>query len=171
MHQNNSSEFYLKNNWIPNYDIFTYSGWALKDKIKTNDQILDIGCGYNLFKEHFGSRIYGIDPYNNKADQLISWEDYRLHKEFNVFFILGSFNFGDEKYVESQIAKLSNDTKTGDRIYWRQNPGIYRIENKEVNLYPWTLDKNKEWANKYNFTINELLEDTGYRIYAEWIRN
>ena len=107
MHQNNSSEFYLKNNWIPNYDIFTYSGWALKDKIKTNDQILDIGCGYNLFKEHFGSRIYGIDPYNNKADQLISWEDYKLHKEFNVFFILGSFNFGDEKYVESQIAKLS----------------------------------------------------------------
>ena len=88
-----------------------------------------------------------------------------------MFFILGSFNFGDEKYVESQIAKLSNDTKTGDRIYWRQNPGIYRIENKEINLYPWTLDKNKEWANKYNFTIKELLEDTGDRIYAEWIRN
>tara|TARA_B100000965_G_C19253222_1_gene609689 strand:- start:94 stop:609 length:516 start_codon:yes stop_codon:yes gene_type:complete len=171
MHQNNSSEFYLNHNWTPNYDIFTYSGWALKDKIKTKDQILDIGCGYNLFKEHFGSRIYGIDPYNIKADQLITWEDYKLHKEFNVFFILGSFNFGDENYVESQIAKLSNDTKTGDRIYWRQNPGIYRIENKEVNLYPWTLDKNKEWANKYNFTINELLEDTGDRIYAEWTRN
>ena len=48
---------------------------------------------------------------------------------------------------------------------------LYRIENKEVNLYPWTLDKNKEWANKYNFTIDKLLEDTGDRIYAEWIKN
>ena len=28
------SEIYLKNNWIPNYDIFTYPGWALKDKIQ-----------------------------------------------------------------------------------------------------------------------------------------
>ncbi len=178
MHQNNSYIFYKNNDWKVNYDNFPLSGWALIDKIKEDDQILDIGCGYNLFKEHFDNRIYGIDPYNDKADELITWEDYKLHKEFNVFFILGSFNFGDEKYVESQIAKLSNDTKKGDRIYWRQNPGIYRIEDKEVNLYPWTLDKNKEWANKYNFTINELKNEVkqnsmgpGARIYAEWIRN
>ena len=67
----------------------------------------------------FSSRIYGIDPYNNKADQLISWEDYKLHKEFNVFFILGSFNFGDEKY-RSQIKII----KRYYRIYWRQNRNI-----------------------------------------------
>ena len=35
----------------------------------------------------------------------------------------------------------------------------------EVNLYPWTLDKNKEWANKYNFTIKELLEDVCDNIF------
>ena len=75
-------------NWQPDYTKFKYSGWALLDKIKEDDQILDIGCGYNLFKKHFGNRLYGIDPANNKADQVIAWEDYKPHKEFNVFFIL-----------------------------------------------------------------------------------
>ena len=165
---------YFADNWQPDYTKFKYSGWALLDKIKEDDQILDIGCGYNLFKKHFGNRLYGIDPANNKADQVIAWEDYTPHKEFNVFFILGSINFGDEKYVDSQIAKLSRETKTGDRIYWRQNPGIGDHPwkgVKEVQFYPWTFNKNKEWADKYDFTINELLQDTGNRIYTEWTRN
>jgi nitrite reductase/ring-hydroxylating ferredoxin subunit len=165
---------YFADNWQPDYTKFKYSGWALLDKIKEDDQILDIGCGYNLFKKHFGNRLYGIDPANNKADQVIAWEDYKLHKKFNVFFVLGSINFGDEKYVESQIAKLSRETKTGDRVYWRQNPGTGDHPWKgveEVQFYPWSFDKNKEWADKYNFTINELLQDTGNRIYTEWTRN
>ena len=165
---------YFANNWQPDYTKFKYSGWALLDKIKENDQILDIGCGYNLFKKHFGNRLYGIDPANNKADQVIAWEDYKPHKKFNVFFILGSINFGDEKYVESQIAKLSRETKTGDRVYWRQNPGTGDHpwkDTEQINFYPWTFNKNKEWANKYDFTINELLQDTGNRIYTEWTRN
>jgi len=165
---------YFADNWQPDYTKFKYSGWALLDKIKEDDQILDIGCGYNLFKKHFGNRLYGIDPANNKADQVIAWEDYKLHKKFNVFFVLGSINFGHEKYVESQIAKLSRETKIGDRIYWRQNPGTGDHPWKgveEVQFYPWSFDKNKEWADKYNFTINELLQDTGNRIYTEWTRN
>ena len=165
---------YFADNWQPDYTKFKYSGWALLDKIKEDDQILDIGCGYNLFKKHFGNRLYGIDPANNKADQVIAWEDYKLHKKFNVFFVLGSINFGHEKYVESQIAKLSRETKIGDRIYWRQNPGIGDHpwkDTEQINFYPWTFNKNKEWANKYDFTINELLQDTGNRIYTEWTRN
>jgi len=165
---------YFKDNWQPDYSKFNYSGWALLDKIKEDDIVLDIGCGYNLFKEKLGNRIWGIDPANDKADQVIAWEDYKPHKEFNVYLILGSINFGDEKYVESQIAKLSRETKTGDRVYWRQNPGTGDHPWKgveEVQFYPWTFNKNKEWANKYNFTINELLQDTGNRIYTEWTRN
>ena len=128
---------------------------------------------YNLFKKHFGNRLYGIDPANNKADQVIAWEDYKLHKKFNVFFVLGSINFGDEKYVESQIAKLSRETKTGDRVYWRQNPGTGDHPWKgveEVQFYPWSFEKNEEWCNKYNFKLHEIKQDSGNRIYAEWIR-
>ena len=165
---------YFKNGWQPDYSKFKYSGWALLTQIRPNDVILDIGCGYNLFKERLGEMIYGIDPANNKADQIIAWEDYVPHKKFNVFFILGSINFGDETYIESQIAKLSRETKTGDRIYWRQNPGLGDHPWKgveQITFYPWSFKKNIEWCKKYNFNPIVLQKDTGSRIYAEWTRN
>ena len=114
---------YFKDSWQPDYSKFKYSGWALLDKIKDTDIVLDIGCGYNLFKEKLGDRLWGIDPANDKADEVVSWEKFVAHKDFNVYFILGSLNFGTEENVEQQIAKLAKVTKKGDRIYWRQNPG------------------------------------------------
>ena len=165
---------YFADSWKPDYSKFKYSGWELLDKIKKDDIVLDIGCGYNLFKEKLGDRLWGIDPANNKADQIIAWEDYVPHKKFNVFFILGSINFGDETYIESQIAKLSRETKTGDRIYWRQNPGLGDHPWKgveQITFYPWRFKKNIEWCKKYNFNPIVLQKDTGSRIYAEWTRN
>jgi SAM-dependent methyltransferase len=94
--------------WYPDYTKFLYSGWAILDKIQPHDRILDIGCGYNLFKKHFGDRLYGIDPYNPAADELVSWEDYQPTQKFNVYFALGSLHFGDDELVESQIKKLSH---------------------------------------------------------------
>ena len=101
---------YFRDSWKPDYSKFKYSGWALLDKVKETDQILDIGCGYNLFKEKFGDRLYGIDPANDKADEVVSWEDYKPHKKFNVYFALGSLNFGTEQEVEHQVSKLSEIT-------------------------------------------------------------
>ena len=164
---------YFKNIWKPNYSKFEYSGWALLTQIRPNDVILDIGCGYNLFKERLGDKVYGIDPANDKADEVVSWEDYQPHKEFNVYFALGSLNFGSEEQVEKQVAKLAKVTKKGDRIYWRQNQGTGDHPwkgVKDVQFYPWTIKKNYEWADKYGFYIKECKLDSGNRIYAEWFK-
>lgn len=45
---------YFGNNWKPDYSQYKYSGWALLDKVKETDSIIDIGCGFNLFKPHWG---------------------------------------------------------------------------------------------------------------------
>ena len=165
---------YFKDSWQPDYSKFNYSGWALLDKIKEDDIVLDIGCGYNLFKEKLGDRLWGIDPANDKADEVVSWEKFVSHKPFNVYLILGSLNFGTEEIVEAQVSKLHQMTKTRDRIYWRQNPGTGDHPWKgveEVQFYPWTIEKNYEWAKKYGFTIIDCKLDSGNRIYAEWIKN
>ena len=161
------------NDWKPDYSKFQYSGWALLDKVTAQDQILDIGCGYNLFKEKLGDQTYGIDPYNSHADELVSWQDYKPHKNFTKFFVLGSINFFDEEYVESQIQKLSDSAHTGSIVYWRQNPGTgpHSLNTTDVPFYPWTFERNQFFAKKYNFTIAELKQDTGDRIYAEWRKN
>tara|TARA_B100001564_G_C20318613_1_gene524623 strand:+ start:65 stop:619 length:555 start_codon:yes stop_codon:yes gene_type:complete len=164
---------YFKNNWKPDYDKFEYSGWKLLQQFRPKDKILDIGCGYNLFKERLGDRLYGIDPAIAEADEIVSWEDYVPKQEFNVYLALGSLNFGTEEEVEAQIKKLSEICKKGDRIYWRQNPGTGDHPWKgveQVRFYPWSIGKNYEWADKYGFWVRECKEDTGNRIYAEWFK-
>lgn len=164
---------YFKDEWKPDYSKFKLTGWALMDKINDTDTILDIGCGYNLFKEKFGDRLYGIDPANDAADEMVSWEDYRINKDFSVFLILGSLNFGTEKEVEDQVRKLARDANKGTRLYWRQNPGLGDHPwkgVKDVRFYPWNFQKNIDWCDKYGFRCQELAWDSGDRIYAEWIK-
>ena len=96
---------WFANKWKPHHDLNTYSGWKLMSKITPEDQILDIGCGYNVFKKHLGDRIYGIDITNPNADLVIPWEEYIPHKEFNVFFVLGSINFISEEFLADKISQ------------------------------------------------------------------
>mgnify|MGYP003115775081 FL=1 len=68
MEQKKTLNNYFEKEWKPNYDSKSYSGWKLIDKVKSTETILDIGCGYNLFKEHFSKNLYGIVPANDAAD-------------------------------------------------------------------------------------------------------
>ena len=97
---------YFKDNWKPDYSKFKYSGWALLDKIKKDDEVLDIGCGYNLFKEKLGDRLWGIDPANDKADEVVSWEKFVSHKPFNVYLILGSLKYKTIPMENSLVSKV-----------------------------------------------------------------
>jgi len=174
INQEKLNDYYWKV-WKPNYETYKYSGWALLDKVGPHDQVLDIGCGFNLFKEKLGDRVYGIDPANPKADEMVTWEDYVPHKHFNVYFALGSLNFYPESKLLGHVKKLAEITQPGDRIYWRQNPGIGDHPWKEVkevqdSFYPWTIELNYKFGKQYNFDIKECKWDSGRRIYAEWLK-
>lgn len=164
---------YFGNSWKPNYDKFKYSGWALLDKIDPEETILDIGCGFNLFKPHF-KNLYGIDPANEEADEVVSLEDFNsVGNQWNVLLCLGSLNFGNRNTVEAQVEKAVSLCKSDGKIYWRQNPGVGDHPWKgveEVKFFPWTFDDNYYWAKKYNCEVVECKWDTGNRIYSEWIK-
>ena len=105
---------YFAKHWQMNWDNKKYSGWALLDKLKETDQILDIGCGKNPLKEKLGDRVYGIDPAFDQADEKITWEDYTPHKKFNVFLCLGSLNFGTDKEKSHDYMTLDDARKNID---------------------------------------------------------
>ena len=189
---------YFGKSWQPKHDLYTYSSWRILGQIKPNDQVLDIGCGYNIFKNALGDRLYGIDPcvqkgatyeyteetnFNGKLveshgsgrgpDEVIAWEHYTPHKEFNVFLCLGSLNFGDTDYVEAQIKKLADTCKPGNRVYWRQNPGRsdHPHKGKEVvKFFPHSFEQNQIWCDRYGFELKECKWDDNNRIYAVWIK-
>ena len=164
-------EKYFSENWKPDYTKFKYSGWNLLKKIDIQESVLDIGCGYNLFKPYLPN-LYGIDPANKNAHQQISIENYNTKTKYDVVLCLGSLNFGTSENVEPQVKKAVSLVKPGGRIYWRQNPGVGDHPWKgveEVTFFPWTIELNHTWAKKYNCRVRDCKWDNS-RIYAEWIK-
>ena len=164
---------YFEKIWKPNIDQYRYTGWKLLDHVSDTDMVLDVGCGYNLFKPHLGDQLVAIDPYNNAADQRVSIEDFQSDIKFDVIFCLGSINFGSEENILNQIEKVTSLCKTGTRIYWRQNPGRKDHKNKEcesIDFFDWSFERNLEYAKKFGFQVEMLAWDNGKRIFAKWIK-
>lgn len=163
---------YFSTVWQSNLNRYKYSGWALVDKIQPNELVLDVGCGFNEFKNKI-PKLVGIDPANDCADFKISIEHFRNDIKFDVAFCLGSINFGNEANILNQINIIVNILKPTARIYWRCNPGSADHNNeqcKSIDFYPWTIEKHIEFSEQAGFKLQRACWDTNNRIYAEWIR-
>ena len=152
---------------------YQYSGMTLLDRIKPDETVIDIGCGYNLFKPHLGKRLLGIDPANNAADIRSSIEEFYSEKQYDVAFVLGSLNFGSEETISCQCDFLYDLVKPGGRVYWRQNPGEddHEWDNSHtVDFYKWSFDKNHFHATNAGFEVDTVMNDTKNRIFAIWTK-
>ena len=163
---------YFANTWQSNLKQYKYSGWHLVDKIHPTALVLDVGCGYNEFKTHIPNLV-GIDPANARADYQVRIEDFDMPNHFDVALCLGSINFGGGANIISQINCVVRCLKSKAKIYWRCNPGLADHGNeacKDIDFYPWTIEKHVELADLFGFRLNVARWDTGNRIYAEWSR-
>jgi SAM-dependent methyltransferase len=164
---------YFEKSWRPEFSKYKYSGWSLLNKVSLKDRLLDVGCGYNLFKPIFRDAMVGIDPYNDAADIRVSIEDYKTDEQFDAVFCLGSLNFGDRGVISKQIAKVATLIKPGGRVYWRQNPGVndHQWTGAEViDFFPWSFEKNLSLAKEHGFHVDLIAWDLENRIYSEWIK-
>ena len=167
---------YFSTTWKSDLDQYQYSGWALVDKIRSNELVLDVGCGYNEFKNRI-LNLTGLDPANNHADIKLSIENFSANNtnwnKFDVAFCLGSINFGDKLNIMNQIACVVNCLKPQARIYWRCNPGLADHGNEECKLikfYTWTMEEHVKLSELFGFKLITSCWD-GNRIYAEWSRS
>ncbi len=169
-----------KGNWKPDNKNFKASGEQLIEKVNAlkPDSVLDIGCGYNLLKGKI-KNLWGIDPYNTLADEIIDLMDIRLDKQHDVVLCLGSINFGCEKEIERKVAKAVSLCKPGGSYFWRVNPGLThsRAGAEWVDFFEWDENKLRELAIKNDCECVDVQEDRwrddgeGLRYYAHWIRN
>jgi len=150
-----------------------FSGYALVDKIKPNEKVIDVGCGKNLFKDKIPGLI-GIDPAFPEADFMVSLEEFCLinKDKYDVAFCLGSINFGSKETIESQIELVVSILNEKNRIYWRCNPGSADHGNeecKDIPFYHWTIEEHVRLSNKYRYQLAECRWEKNNRIYAEWV--
>jgi hypothetical protein len=163
---------YFSTIWQPKMAQYKYSGWAIADRIQSNELVLDVGCGNNEFKSRILNLI-GIDPANDRADYKVSIEEFNTLDRFDVALCLGSINFGDKLTIMNQIACVVNCLNPTARIYWRCNPGLAdhgNAECKDIDFYPWSIDDHVKLSELFGFNLMTCCWDND-RIYAEWSRS
>jgi len=163
---------YFSTHWRGHLNIYNYSGLSLSKKIKSNEWVLDVGCGINSFKTLIANLV-GIDPAFGQADHQTTIENFSTKQRFDVAFCLGSINFGNEKTIKNQIQCVVKLLKPTARIYWRVNPGLQDHGNKEcksIEFFPWSVPLLITYAEEFNFQVVDIKDDLNNRIYCEWLR-
>ena len=158
---------------------------ALQEQSKDPLEILDVGCGDNGWKEHFGEQLIGIDPFNKNADVQLGIEQFAKERPFvswDVVLVLGSINFGDQATIEAQLVSAASLVKPGGKLFLRANPGITHVNKHAqwIDFFNWTEEYITDVAKRLGFTVNEIDWDhpqsdldvpNGNRYYSEWTRN
>jgi SAM-dependent methyltransferase len=161
--------------WQPRTEVYQYTGWGIVDVVnKMNPKkVLDIGCGFNQFKNRI-QNLVGIDPFNNSADYMVDILDFvDTPESYDVIIIFGSINFGDYEDVEIRMKRAFSLLAPGGKIFMRVNPGIVdrAFENHGynwVNHYPWDFATAKKLATENNIKLIAYKQDNGNRNYIEY---
>jgi hypothetical protein len=152
--------------WRPNTDVYVYSGWSLADEInKQNPKaVLDVGCGYNQFKNRI-ENLVGIDPYNNCADYMVSINDYNVDEKYDHMLVLGSINFNELSDIEQKFSKCCSLLAENGKIYVRANPGHQWKTGPWVEIFPWSFEHANNIAKKFNLKLLTFKKDNNDRLF------
>lgn len=152
------------------------SGFSLIEQIDKNADILDVGCGKNLFKNFFPNLI-GIDPIGTEADYNCCLLDFHTDKKFDVVLCLGSI-LGSINDIRTQIKHITGMLKPHAHIYWRTQPALPTVGPWPAWFYPWREETHYALAQEFNFNIEEISREEfvtpngdDYRIFAKWTSN
>lgn len=147
--------------WKPRTGDYQWTGWAIVDEITKHKprNVLDVGCGYNQFKERIPNLI-GIDPNNDCADYMVDILDYRVPGEqFDAIIALGSINFNSREDVEQRFAHCVDLLAPGGRFYLRANPGQQWPNGPWVDIFAWDFAFVKELEKRYNLRLETFKQD------------
>lgn len=164
-------ENFFKNGgtWYPRTDEFEYTGWKIVDRINSKNPraVLDVGCGYNLFKGKINNLV-GIDIANKAADYMVDILDFDVPNEsYDHVIVFGSINFGQFEDIEVRMKKVIDLTEKGGTIYIRANTGVSHPNGYYIDIYPWSFKDAFNISEKYGCELITLKKDSLDRIYIE----
>ena len=159
--------------WKPHTEDYSYTGWNLVEEVnKLNPRkVLDVGCGYNQFKGRI-QNLVGIDPYNNCADyQVDIFEFVDDPYSYDVIVALGSINFNSYNDIEERLDKCVKLLAADGKMFFRVNPGISHKNGPWIDIFPWSFEYVKHFADKFNLSLETYKKDSNSRLYFVYTKN
>lgn len=153
--------------WKPMTEKYNYTGWALVDEInKLNPKaVLDVGCGYNQFKERI-TNLIGIDPYNNMSDYQVDILEYaNVDEHFDAIIALGSINFNSLEDIRVRLANCNKLLAKGGKMFFRVNPGIQHKQGPWVEVFEWSFEIAHDFAKEFGLLLDTFKQDANDRKY------
>lgn len=159
--------------WKPHTEDYSYTGWQLVEEVNSlkPKKVLDVGCGYNQFKERIPNLI-GIDPYNNCADYQVDILEFSAVAEsFDAIIALGSINFNSKEDIELRLANCVKLLAPKGKMFFRVNPGIQHQKGPWVDVFPWSFEIAHEFAKKFDLELETFKKDANSRLYFVYSKN
>ena len=153
--------------WKPTTEKYSYTGWALVDEVKKLNPkaVLDVGCGYNQFKERIPNLI-GIDPYNNMSDYQVDILEYaNVDEHFDAIIALGSINFNSREDIRLRLANCVKLLNKGGKMFFRVNPGIQHKNGPWVEVFAWSFEVAHDFAKEFGLELETFKQDSNDRKY------
>ena len=151
---------------------YQQTGWGMIDRVNAlnPDRVLDVGCGFNLFRDRIPN-LTGLDPYNSAADVQLDIIDYQADpSSFDVILALGSLCYNSESEVEQRFAHCVNLLRPGGRFWLRVNPHVFFQTYPYIDFFAWSIEVAKLWAQRYNLCLDAWEPDALGRYYLAYTR-
>lgn len=140
----------------------------IKDMQKANPRltILDLGCGYNMYKDHL-LNVTGVDPYIDRADFLCRIQDFKPPQKYDVIICFGPMNWYtfDEQFRNFQ--KLKECLSENGVCYWSHVHNYFKIFQPDASrAHTWVAGPLDEaFKNNAFYFFDSLWK---YNQYFNW---
>jgi hypothetical protein len=149
-------------------------GKNLIEKIKKMQQqnqnlsILDLGCGYNLYKDHLAN-VTGVDPYIEVADYVCRIQDFEPPKKYDIIICFGPMNWYTFDEQVRNMRKIKECLAEDGVCYWSHVHNYYKIYQPDANrAHTWVAGSIEDaYKNNAFYFFDQLWKFNQYFNWTE----
>ncbi len=133
---------------------------------KPDLSILDLGCGYNGYKEHLNN-VTGVDPYIDKADFVCRIQDFEPPQKYDVIICFGPMNWYtyDEQY--RNMSKLKECLADDGICFWSHVHNYFKIFQEDAGrAHRWIAGSLEDAFKNNAFYFYDRIWQ--YNQYFNW---
>ncbi|MEM7646369.1 MAG: methyltransferase domain-containing protein [Pseudomonadota bacterium] len=128
--------------------------------------ILDLGCGYNLYKNHL-KNVTGVDPYVEEADIICRISDYEPKQKFDIIICFGPMNWYTYDHQLINMKKIKECLSKEGVCFWSHVHNYHKIfEPDAKNAHTWIAgDLEDAFKNNAFYFFDRIWK---YNQYFNW---